>query len=111
MGETRETSFSKFDRNKIDGGNWLNDRHINYAQAMMKYQLSLEGLQCTLFQNSRQPPCNELQIIHSRGNHWIVASTLLSKRGYVNVYDSLYDSVDEDTQKPLNSCLKMSQSR
>ena len=47
-----KSSLSKFDRNEIDGGNRLNDRHINYAQAMMKYQFSLEALQCTLFQNS-----------------------------------------------------------
>ena len=101
-----KSSLFMFDRNEIDGDNRLNDRHINYAQAMMKYQFSLEGLQCTLFQNSRQPPCNELQIIHSQGNHWIVASTLLSKRGYVNVYDSLYDSVDEDTQKTIKFLFK-----
>ena len=29
----------------------------------------------------------------------------------MNVYDSLYDSIDEDIQKTLNSCLKISQSR
>ena len=103
MGETRQI---KFDRDEIDGGCRLNDQHINHAQAMIKCQFSLEGLQCTLFQNSQQPPFNELQIIHSRGNHWIVASSLLSERGYVNVYDSLYDSVDEDTQKTIKFLFK-----
>ena len=58
-----KSSLSKFDRDEIDGGSRLNDRHINHAQAMIKSQFSLEGLQCTLFQNSRQPPRNEIQII------------------------------------------------
>ena len=60
-----KSSLSKFDRDEIDGGSWLNDRHINHAQAMIKSQFSIEGLQCTLFQNSKQPPRNEIQIIHS----------------------------------------------
>ena len=62
-----KSSLSKFDRDEIDGGSRLNDRHINHAQAMIKSQFSIEGLQCTLFQNSKQPPRNEIQIIHSRG--------------------------------------------
>ena len=39
-------------------------------------------------------------------NHWIVASSLLSEIGYVNVYDSLYDSVDEDTLKSIKFLFK-----
>ena len=69
-----KSSLSKFDREEIDGGSRLNDQHINYALAMIKSQFSVEGLQCTLFQTSRQPSQNEIQIIHSYGNHWIVAS-------------------------------------
>lgn len=34
---------------------------------------------------------SELQIIHSRGDHWIVASTILSKPNSVDVHDSLID--------------------
>ena len=101
-----KSCLSKFDREEIDSGSRLNDRHINHAQAMIKSQFSLEGLQCTLFQNSRQPPRNDVQIIHSRGNHWIVVSSLLSERGHVNVYDSLYDSVDEDTLKSIKFLFK-----
>ena len=44
--------FPNFDREEIDGGSRLNDQHINYTQAMIKSQFSLEGLQCTLFQTS-----------------------------------------------------------
>jgi len=76
-----KSSLSKFHREEIDAGGRLNDQHMNYAQAMIKSQFSLEGLQCTLFQTTQQPLQNELQIILSRGNHWIVASTLLSEKG------------------------------
>ena len=38
-----------------------------------------------------------LQVLHSRGNHWIVASTLGCSAGEVSVFDSLYPSVDEGT--------------
>ena len=43
------------------------------------------------------PTVNQLQIVHTRGNHWIVASTILSSPGIVTVYDTLYDTVDSDT--------------
>jgi len=35
-----------------------------------------------------------------------VASSLLSERGYVNVYDFLYNSVDEDNLKPIKFLFK-----
>lgn len=56
-------------------------------------------MQSTLLQVTSTPRINELQIVHVRGNHWITASTILSKRNAVNVYDSLYDSVDEESLK------------
>lgn len=43
------------------------------------------------------PTVNQLQIVHTRGNHWIVASTILSSPGVITVYDTLYDTVDSDT--------------
>ena len=42
-----------------------------------------------------------MQIIHSRGNHWIVASSLGCSDNQVNVFDSLYTSVDEDTKSVI----------
>ena len=80
--------------------------YINHAQGIIRNQYALKGLQCTLLQKTRQPPLNELQIIHCRGNHWIVASTILSVKNYVNVYDSLYDSIDEDTEQTIKFLFK-----
>ena len=44
-----------------------------------------------------QPSINYKLYIRTRGNHWIVASTILSSPGIVTVYDTLYDTVDSDT--------------
>lgn len=34
------------------------------------------------------------QIIHSKENHWITASIILSKPGYIDLDNSLYDFLD-----------------
>jgi len=84
MGETTavdKSSLSKLDREQIDDGSRLNDKHINHAWAMIKSQFSLEELQCTLFQITQQPSCNEIQIIHFRGDHCIIPVPYSQKRG------------------------------
>ena len=90
-------SLSKLQRQEIEQGDWLDDYHINFAQNLIKIQFNIEGLQSTLLQKSCKPTVNQLQIIHTRGNHWIVASTILSSSAVVTVYDTLYDTVDTDT--------------
>ena len=89
-------SLSFSDRDVIVDGLQLSDKHINFAQKIIKCQFSLQGLQSTLLQTTSKPSVNELQIVNSRGNHWIVASTLISKPNSVSVYDSLHDSLDEE---------------
>jgi len=81
-------SLTLSDRDEIAGGFQLNDKHINYAIFQLK------GLQSILLQANSTPSVNEL---HVRGNHWITASTMFSKPNTINVYDSLYDSVDEQS--------------
>ena len=101
-----KSSLTKFHRAQIDRGDRLHDQHINHAQSIIRNQYSLKELQCTLLQKTRKPPLNELQRIHCRGNHWILASTILSVKNYVNVYDSLYDSIDEDTEQTIKFLFK-----
>ena len=59
----------------------------------------MAGLQSTLLQSKKDYPAlkdkNSVQIIHSRGDHWIFAS--IAPSGVVKVYDSVYDTVDEET--------------
>ena len=90
-------SLSKSQRQEIERGDWLDDNHINFAQNLIKVQFNIEGLQSTLLQKPCRPTVNRLQIVHTRGNHWIVASTIFSSPGVVTVYDTLYDTVDSDT--------------
>lgn len=74
----------------------LNDRHINYAQSLLHYQFAtVEGLQNTLFQNKQCPKkiTHGIQIIHDRGNHWIVAYIAGSCEP-VKVRDSVYSTVN-----------------
>ena len=57
----------------------LNDMHITFAQRLLSTQFPCtDGLIFTVWQN--KVPMKKIehgeQIIHDRGNHWIVASTL-----------------------------------
>ena len=93
--------LSQRDRNTLTTGGWLNDNHINLAQELLKRQFkNLSGFQSTLLLSKLKEPLpatGTLQVLHSRGNHWIVASTLGCSAGEVSVFDSLYPSVDEGT--------------
>ena len=79
---------------KILMGEKLNDRHIDVAQGVLKQQFPgiLSGLRSSLLQKKKQPKADcqqQIQIIHSRGNHWIVASAVLAEDGQVKVYNYL----------------------
>ena len=88
----------------------LTDKHINFAQALLrKNYKSLAGLQstCTLHKSKKiaaKIAPRFLQMIHCRGCHWIVASTLGSYPKAM-VYDSLYTSIDEETLALLKKML------
>ena len=76
----------------------LNDKHMTYAQMLLHQQFPhIIGLQSTLLQQ-KKPSCPlELQIIHSRNNHWIVCSTINSLPWQVDIYDTLFKSLDHNT--------------
>ena len=88
-------------------GDKLSDLHINLAQDILKKQFPhLNGLQCTLLQQcmgmgtsgENMEYKNRLQIIHSCGDHWIIASTVNCAGDAINVYDSVYSNTDEETK-------------
>ena len=88
------------DKDTIMSGDWLSDKHINFAQNLLKnqYQNSVSGLMSTLLlHRSIITSPRAIQIIHCRENHWIVATTIGCSSGEVKVFDSLYTSVDEAT--------------
>ena len=94
-------SLSNMEKDIIVNGETLSDLHINFAQTVLKQQFRIEnGLNSTILQSNvpphlKQPP--QIQIIHSRGNNWIVASTVFAKEDEVVVYDSICTSIDVDT--------------
>ena len=77
----------------------LNDQHINYAQRLLHNQFpDAEGLGHTLLQKRKplKKIASGLQIIHNRGDHWIVAS---NGHDNVQVYDSVYSVIEQDTRE------------
>ena len=83
---------------------------INAAQKLLKSRFpKIKGLNSTLLQAKKNlNVCafedNKVQIIHSRGNHWIVAATVgdeLEKT--VKVYDSVYNNIDDGTCKIISN--------
>ena len=74
---------------------------MNAGQLLLKSQFpSLQGLGSTL-----SPPTigswveKYIQVLHCYGNHWIATSTIGCSPDEVNVYDSLYCSVDNGTKR------------
>ena len=89
------------DRDAIIGGEKLNDLVINFAQKVLKMQFpGVKGFQSTLLQEKKGKGTfhvDKVQIIHSHGNHWIVATTIEAISYDVKVYDSVFDDVDDHT--------------
>ena len=93
------------DRRILATGQKLTDQHINYAQTLLRLQFpNLNGLQSTLYQSRSQGfkanTCM-LQVIHSRGNHWVVATTIQCVPGEIKVFDSVYTSLDDGTHQTI----------
>ena len=96
MGKTRRNYPFYYPKDKgISAGNKLDDLVINVAPKMLQKQFpNLAGFQLTLLHSKKQQPARrskeQIQIIHSRGDHWLLASTLFSASDSVQMYDSAY---------------------
>lgn len=107
--------LTQTDKEDILSGKKLDDRTINIAQGLLKRQFKeLTGLRSTLLQ-AREPPKEDndhckIQIVHSRGDHWIVASTILATENEVKVYDSLYRTIDRNTRAIIKNIFPSSAS-
>ena len=99
------------DRDTLCNGMQLNDHHINYCQCLLKRQFpSIGGLLLTLLQNSSLKKdrivCGIQIIFCKERNHWIVAARIGSCHNSINVYDSLYKSIDKDTKQAILNMFK-----
>ena len=83
---------------------WLNDNHMTCAQLLLKHQFpQYGGLHCTVLQQSKslRPLSGQsLQILHTRGDHWIAVSTVNIEPDVedIIVYDSKYSNLSPDTK-------------
>ena len=96
----RRMELSIADKEIISTEGLLTDKHINFTQALLqKEHQQLCGLQSTLLLPKQTSVSPSLQIIHSRGDHWIVATTIGSPTNAVQIFDSLYPSIDSSTRE------------
>ena len=84
----------------------LTDLHVDFAQEILRGQFpSIFGLRSIHLPSTssyKMPKLSRnsvfLQIVHSRGNHWITISAI-GLASSVKVYDSFYSTIDEETKK------------
>ena len=98
------------DKDVVSNGSMLNDAHINCAQELLRSQFpGIDGLISTLYQNKVPAKRIErgVQIIHDRGNHWIVASSICDANE-VLIYDSIYSILDGETKKVVENLFEVS---
>ena len=95
--KVRDISLNIDDKKILEHGEMLTDKHINFAQRLLKEMFSgINGLQLTVLQGRehKEPTTNSIQILHMNGNHWVCAATTV-KGKEVNVYDSSFVSWDQ----------------
>ena len=108
-------SLSHSDRRTVSSPTgWLTDSVITAAQALLLQHFpTMSGLQPPTLQqvNAFQVHSGEfVQIVNVRNNHWCVVSSVGCEEGVVNVYNSLYSSVSEDTVSLIASIVHSSAS-
>ena len=88
---------------------WLNDRHINAAQRLLKAaNPNLPGFQNPLFGQTLLydiEPGEFVQILHDGGGHWLTVSTVGTTHPYINVFDSLYPFTSPSVKLQIASML------
>ena len=95
------------DKKIIETGMELTDRHIQYAQQLAKIQFStIDGLCSTLLQNKSHNYLlhNSVQVIFCNSrSHWIMISNMNCNKEVVNVYDSLFKVLDDETMDVIKN--------
>ena len=104
--ELGKVRLTKEDKNAIADGKRLNDKHISFAQNVLKIQFpEIEGLKQTILQERFKLDSSKhiVQILHVHGDHWITISNLKCDRKKIIVYDSVYFDIDEEVKGLINN--------
>ena len=89
---------------------WLNDRHINACQKLLKEQFPMLSvlIDVLLVQYSKcRPPANVTAAVqvHHIGNHWLVSTTIGVNNNCVKVYDSMIRLCDNNLARGVNGII------
>ena len=104
------------DKDDLEKSELLNDKTIDVAHEIMKTQFAnpkINGFQSVLNKqrnsNFNRVEKDMVQILH-RGSmdsgHWFTISTLNCPEGIVNVFDSMYSDLDQESKSQILSILK-----
>lgn len=102
---TLQKSSSSPGMNKVYSSDWLDDTIMDKAMTIVKQSYpEIKGLQETCVASvpgqhglNRQPG-KFLQIINTKGNHWILLSNMGWDHHHVRVFDSCYRILNADTR-------------
>ena len=78
--------FGLASRKTMHDGKWLNDKHINFAQALKKQFPHIDGWKETLLLLLHKKQ-NSVQIIRTCGNCGIMVLTLGSSKCEIKIFD------------------------
>ena len=100
--------LAETDKDIIILGEKLTDRHMNFAQSLIKKKFEqLSGLHSTLSVSQMSVPVlsgNVVQILRTGGE---LVSNINCPVGQVNLYNSLYTAVSPETKILVERCLGM----
>ena len=97
------------DKQILSEKKWLNDRIINACQRMLENQSGgkIKGWQSTLYEQTpvKYKPIEDgvefVQVLHIQKNHWITVSNIGCREGILNIYDSMYGTLNLQTKKQI----------
>ena len=105
------------DKLLIENGSELTDKHIHFAQSIIKSQYpSLGGLHSTLLQEKPYlrgcRTANTIQIVYcKKRRHWVTVSTKWCNGDEVAVYDSLFTRLDAETRATIMKMFGLKRAR
>ena len=86
-------NLNQEDKNILESGQWLTDKHIVAAQNLLRKQFPhIQGLQPPYLEQKnlfKPMPSSGVQIVNENSQHWACLSTLSSPPQAIDLYDSL----------------------
>ena len=95
-------------------GEWLNDKHINAAQQLLKERYPIiSGFQDTTLQLTRTYHIQKgkifVQILHVNHNHWVTISTVNCGPNTVKIYDTMHEELSMESKTVIADLLQTSE--